>query len=330
MKLATFATQSGADADQPRVGVVSDGQVHPFPLELTMRDVVGRGIDAARQSADEALAAHGHPLADVRLLAPLRPTSVRDFVAFEEHVQGVRQAVEGTAGVPDAWYDAPTFYFTNPHAILGPHDPVPFPATCAARDLELEVAVVVGKAGRSLSVEQARDHVFGYTIMNDWSARDLQGREMQVGLGPAKGKDFATTLGPWIVTADELEPSRDEDGFLRLWCAVSVNGVEIGRDLLSNMGWTFEAMIAYASRDSRVEIGDVLGSGTVGNGGCLGELWGRRGAQDPPPLAPGDVVTLTVDGIGSVSNVVAVAEPAPRLPAARLRDPAVARKAAAS
>lgn len=334
MRLATFTTTADADATagagagQPRTGVVSGERVHPFPPGLTMRDLVERGLDEVRRLADEALAADGHPLADVRLLAPLAPASVRDFVAFEEHVQGIRQAVTGTAGVPDAWYDGPTFYFTNPHAILGPDETVPFPAACAARDLELEVAVVVTGAGRSLSVEQARDHVFGYTIMNDWSARDLQAREMQVSLGPAKGKDFATTLGPWIVTADELEPFRDEDGFLRLWCAVSVNGAEIGRDLLSNMGWTFEVMIAYASRDSRIEAGDVLGSGTVGNGGCLGELWGRRGTQDPPPLAPGDVVTLTVEGLGSLTNVVGVAEPAPELPAARLRDPALARKAA--
>ncbi len=330
MKLATFTMNISTDADQPRVGVVANGLVHPFPPGLTMYDVVVRGLDAARRSADEALGTPGHPLSDVRLRAPLRPTSVRDFVAFEEHVQGIRQAVAGAAGVPDAWYDAPTFYFTNPHAILGPDETVPFPATCTASDLELEVAVVVGGTGRSLSVEQARGHVFGYTIMNDWSARDLQSREMQVGLGPAKGKDFATTLGPWIVTADELEPFRDEEGFLRLWCAASVNGVEVGRDLLSNMGWTFEAMIAYASRDSRVEAGDVLGSGTVGNGGCLGELWGRRGTQDPPPLAPGDVVTLTVEAIGSVSNVVGVAEPAPDLPVARLRDPARAREAASA
>ncbi|MCK9897227.1 fumarylacetoacetate hydrolase family protein [Frankia sp. AgB32] len=328
MKLATFTANAGADADQPRVGVVANGLVHPFPPGLTMHDVVGRGLDAARRSADEALGSPGHPLAEVRLRAPLRPTSVRDFVAFEEHVQGIRQAIEGSAGVPDAWYDAPTFYFTNPHAILGPDETVPFPATCTARDLELEVAVILSGTGRSLSVEQARGLVFGYTIMNDWSARDLQGREMQVGLGPAKGKDFATTLGPWIVTAEELEPHRDEDGFLRLWCAVSINGVEIGRDLLANMGWTFEAMIAYASRDSRVEAGDVLGSGTVGNGGCLGELWGRRGREDPPALAAGDVVTLTVDGLGSLSNVVGVAEAAPTLPPARRRDPALARKAA--
>ena len=118
--------------------------------------------------------------------------------------------------------------------------------------------------------------------MNDWSARDLQSREMQVRLGPAKGKDFATSLGPWIVTADELDAHRDEAGFLDLTCTVAVNDRVVGTDTLANCGWTFEAMIAYASRDSRVLSGDVIGSGTVGNGGCLAELWGRNGRQDPP------------------------------------------------
>ena len=151
--------------------------------------------------------------------------------------------------------------------------------------------------------------------MNDWSARDVQSREMKVGLGPAKGKDFASSFGPWIVTADELEPYRDADGFLDLWCTVSVNGVEIGRDLLSNMGWTFETMISYASRDSIVRAGDVLGSGTTGHGGCLAELWGRRGRQDPPPLQSGDVVTITVEGIGALTNTVGSAAPVPPLPA---------------
>jgi 2-keto-4-pentenoate hydratase/2-oxohepta-3-ene-1,7-dioic acid hydratase in catechol pathway len=324
MRLATF-TDLGSG--EPRVGVVEGDRVHAFPVTLDMRHVIDAGLAAAGDLAAAALSAPGHDLEDVRLLTPLRPASVRDFVTFEEHVEGVRQSLEGNAGVPEAWYDAPTFYFTNPHAILGPDDEVRFPAHCNRGDFELEVAVVVGRAGSSLSVEQARDHVFGYTLMNDWSARDVQGREMQVGLGPAKSKDFATTLGPWIVTADELESCRDADGFLDLWCSVSVNGAEIGRDLLSNMGWTFEVMLAYASRDSRIESGDVLGSGTVGNGGCLAELWGRRGEQAPPQLQPGDVVTLAVESIGSVSNTVAVADPAPSLPPVRRRDPAAAREA---
>ena len=322
MKLATFTH----DDDREQVGVVVGTSVFPLAGEWSMRELIRAGLAHASDLAEEALRADGIPLADVQLHAPLRPASVRDFVAFEEHVEGVRLAVEGTAGVPEAWYDAPTFYFTNPHAILGPGQDACFPSSSQARDLELEVAAVVGRSGASLTPDEAREAIFGYTIMNDWSARDVQGREMQVGLGPAKGKDFATTLGPWIVTADELEPYRDADGFLDLWCTVAINGVEIGRDVVSNMGWTFEAMVAYASRDSRVEVGDVLGSGTVGHGGCLAELWGRRGAQDPPALRDGDVVTLTVDGIGSLTNSVATAPAPPTLPPVRRRDPATARE----
>ena len=228
------------------------------------------------------------------------------------------------------WYEAPTFYFTNPYALVGAHDDVAVPPGSQLLDFELEVAAVVGRDGASLTPEQAREHVFGYTILNDWSARDLQRREMKVSLGPAKGKDSATTLGPWLVTADELEPYRDADGFLALDMRVSVNGVEIGQDLLSNMGWPFEELIAYASRGTEVRAGDVLGSGTCGNGGCLAELWGRRGELAPPPLQPGDVVEMTVEGIGTIRNRV-VAGPRPAAgrsgppPAAGPEAPAVSR-----
>jgi 2-keto-4-pentenoate hydratase/2-oxohepta-3-ene-1,7-dioic acid hydratase in catechol pathway len=315
MRLATYR-HDGAE----HAGVVAGDRVHAFDAGLDMRAVVAAGLDAALELGARAVAGEGLPITEVKLLAPIRPASIRDFVTFEEHVDGVRRSIDGAGGVPDAWYDAPTFYFTNPHTVLGPHDDVAFPAACTARDFELEVAAVIG-AGTP--------EIFGYTVLNDWSARDLQGREMQVRLGPAKGKDFANTLGPWIVTADELEPHRDPGGFLDLWCSASVNGVEVGRDLLSNMGWTFEAMLAYAARDSRVVPGDVLGSGTVGNGGCLAELWGRHGDDAPPPLQPGDTVTLTVQGIGSLTNRVTVAAAVPPLPPVRRRDPAAARAAGA-
>ncbi|MGA5299909.1 fumarylacetoacetate hydrolase family protein [Nucisporomicrobium flavum] len=304
MRLASFAY-----GGRQRCGVVAGDVVRPFATDADLRAVIagGPGTPALED---------GVPLAHVRLRPPLVPASLRDFVTFEEHVRGVRRSIDGVGGVPEAWYDAPTFYFSNPHTIHGPDDDIRFPAASVARDFELEVAAVIGPDGA----------IFGYTILNDWSARDLQSREMQVGLGPAKGKDFAGSLGPWIVTADELEPYRDSDGFLDLWCTASVNGAEVGRDLLSNMGWTFETLAAYAARDSRLIAGDVLGSGTVGNGGCLAELWGRNGRQDPPPLRDGDVVTLAVQGIGSLTNRVTSAAPGPALPVVRRRSPELSRK----
>ena len=198
-------------------------------------------------------------------------------------------------------------------------DDVPVPPGSQLFDLELEVAAVIGRPGRDVDPAEADSLIAGYTILVDWSARDLQRREMKVNLGPAKGKDFATTLGPWLVTADELEPYRDEDGFLALDLRVAVNGVEVGQDLLSNMSWPFEELISYASRGTQVRAGDVLGSGTCGNGGCLAELWGLRGRQDPPPLRPGDVVEMTVEGIGTIRNQVVPGLQLPPVGRARLR-----------
>ncbi|GAA2425948.1 hypothetical protein GCM10010405_05560 [Streptomyces macrosporus] len=166
----------------------------------------------------------------------------------------------------------------------GPDDDVPMPPGSAVPDFELEVAAVIGREGRDLDPEQARDHIVGCTVFNDWSARDLQSAEMRVDLGPCKGQDTATTPGPYLVTADELEPYRDADGFLRPALTAEVVGEVVGRDLLSHMSWTFEEMVAYASRGTRVVPGDALGSGTCGNGGCLAELWGLRGERTPPPL----------------------------------------------
>ena len=236
MRFATFALDGRVQA-----GVVVDVGVHPLPGGMSVLRLVERRPAGRAGGRAQALDGPAVPLATARLLPPLDPPTVRDFVAFEEHVEGVVASVGDGAGVVPEWYDAPTFYFTNPYALVGPDDDVPVPPGSELLDFELEVAVVVGRDGASLTPEQARDHVFGYTIMNDWSARDLQRREMKVSLGPAKGKDSATTLGPWLVTADELEPYRDADGFLALDLRVSVNGAEIGHDLLSNMGWPFES-----------------------------------------------------------------------------------------
>jgi 2-keto-4-pentenoate hydratase/2-oxohepta-3-ene-1,7-dioic acid hydratase in catechol pathway len=299
MKLASLGH------DGATVGAVVDGDTaFRLPDGLSVGDLVQLGLERALEIGARALAGEGIPFDDSLLRLPYKPASIRDFVTFESHVEGVRRSIDHAVGIPDAWYDNPTFYFTNPHALYGPGQPVPRPVLCNALDLEMEVGVVLGRGGSSLSEAEAKDAIFGYTIVNDWSARDLQSREMQVGLGPAKGKDFATSLGPWVVTADELEPSHDADGFLDLDCTAYVNGDLIGHDRLSNMHWTFPQMIAYASRDSVVLAGDLLASGTTGGGGCLAELWGRNGSQTPPPLQPGDGVSISVESLGSLAATV--------------------------
>jgi 2-keto-4-pentenoate hydratase/2-oxohepta-3-ene-1,7-dioic acid hydratase in catechol pathway len=303
-------------------GFVVDDQVVPFPGGLTVADVLAEGLDAAHTAFARVADEPGTALAAVRLLAPLVPTTIRDFVTFEEHVEGVSASVDGKSDVVPQWYEAPTFYFSNPLTVRATGDVVAVPET-QRLDFELELAAVIGgvagSTGENLDVAAAASHIFGYTVMNDWSARDLQAREMKVRLGPAKGKDFAMTLGPWIVTADELEQFVDEEGFLAVRAEVFVNGELIGADLVSNMGWPFPELVAYAARNSVVVPGDVLGSGTVGNGGCLGELWGRSGSLTPPPLESGDEVRLVIEGVGEIVNVVGERVAAPPIPSARPR-----------
>jgi 2-keto-4-pentenoate hydratase/2-oxohepta-3-ene-1,7-dioic acid hydratase in catechol pathway len=321
MRLVTYRR----DGDR-RLGAVVDGAVVDVPDTVgkpgypeTMEALVEEGtgaLDAARTAlAGPEVDRHVVPAAT--LLVPILPASLRDFLAFEDHVKA--GAARRGEDVNPAWYEMPIYYKGNHRSVYGPDEEIPWPPYTEELDYELEVAAVVGARGRDLDEDTAARLIFGYTLMNDWSARDIQRKEMAVRLGPAKGKDFATSLGPCLVTADELAPFRDEEGFLALGLTAMVNGEEVGRDLLSNMGWPFRDLVAYASRGTWVRAGDVLGSGTCGNGGCLAELWGRRGRQDPPPLRAGDLVALHVEGIGTLSNTVVEGRPAPSIPAARPR-----------
>ena len=220
------------------------------------------------------------PLDEVDLRAPvLRPPSVRDFYAFEQHVKTAR-ALRGLEMVPD-WYEIPAFYFSNPAAIFGPEDEIPYPEGSQELDYELELAAIIGKDGQ----------IGGFTVMNDWSARDLQRPEMKIGLGPAKGKDFATSIGPVLVTPDEL-------GDLSLEMVARVNGEERSRGNSGTMHHSWEAIVAHAALNTRLRPGDILGSGTVGTGCILEHGDGRW-------LEREDVVELEIEGIGLLRNRVA-------------------------
>jgi len=285
--------------DGPRLAVVDGVDVVDLPPGVRLQDLIAQSGRLA-EAADAALRARAgvHPWANARLLAPLEPPTFRDFSTFYEHVNGI--ARQGKGDLPAEFFEIPTFYFSNPYAITGPHADVPVPPGSELFDFELEVGIVIGAPGRDLRVEDAADHIAGFVMLNDFSARDVQYHEMRMGLGPAKGKDSSTALGTFFVTPDELEPHRCGPSYdLRM--EVCVNGTPVGSDTLASMSWTFEAMVAYASRGTEVRPGDLLGSGTCQNG-CMGELWGRYGPEHLPPLAVGDVVTATVEGLGETRN----------------------------
>ncbi len=267
------------------------------------------GLPLARTVLDRALGTSGEarrallaagailPLPGVELRPPVsRPPTFRDFYAFEAHVRNAR-ARRGLP-VPPEWYEIPVFYFSNPGSLVGHGAAVRKPAWTEALDFELELACVIGRRARDVRPEDWRGVVAGFTVLNDWSARDVQRREMAVGLGPAKGKDFATSLGPALVTLDELE-SRRRGERLELAMEARVNDETLTRGNAADMHFGWGALIARASQDVYLLPGDVIGSGTVG-GGCLLEL----GPEVHPWLKPGDEVTLDVELLGALSNTI--------------------------
>lgn len=230
--------------------------------------------------------------------APFPVASLRDFYAFEQHVKTCR-GHRGLDMVPQ-WYEVPVFYFSNPVAVIGDGDPVFAPAGSVALDYELELAAVVGSAARDLPADDsAMNCLAGFTVMNDWSARDIQRAEMAVGLGPSKSKDFATTLGPRVVPVNELTDCY-RDGRLHLTMTAKVNGKVYSRGNAGSMYWTWPQILAHASRDTDLRPGDVIGSGTVGTG-CILELTPEAVGGW---LRPGDVVELEIERIGVLRTPV--------------------------
>lgn len=299
MRWCTYRT---TDNPVERAGLVLDDTVHGLDPARPLLEVIGspelveRAAELAREAPLETL-----DLADVELLAPVPvPPSIRDFMAFEEHVVTSSRAM-GLEVDPD-WYEIPVFYFTNPAAVHGPTQDVRISPGSAAFDFELEVAAVIGTPGADISAADAESHIAGYTILCDWSARDLQAREMRLNLGPAKGKDSATSLGPVLVTPEELEPYRAGKAY-DLAMTASVNGKPYSAGNFSTIYWSFPQLVEHASRGTELRTGDVIGSGTVGTG-CILELSRVHGAEAYPWLAPGDVVELTVAHVGSLRSTV--------------------------
>jgi 2-keto-4-pentenoate hydratase/2-oxohepta-3-ene-1,7-dioic acid hydratase in catechol pathway len=305
MRWATYQHR-GDNVD--RVGLVVDDEIYGLEPGIALVDLLGDDGERLARAGEQAKSSPAEVVAysDVRIRPPIpRPPAVRDFFAFEQHVKAGRD-LRGLPMDPD-WYEMPVFYFTNPHAINGSGDDIPMPPGCNDLDYELEFGVIVGRTGANLSPDQAESYIAGYTIFNDWSARDIQAREMQQGLGPHKGKDTATTLGPVLVTRDELQPYRKGQAF-DLTMTAKVNGKDYSRAKVSDIYWSFEEMLAYASRGTRVEPGDVFGSGTCGTG-CIYELSLRHGLDAYPWLKPGDEVELTVEQIGTIRNRVVPGPP---------------------
>ncbi|WP_163849085.1 fumarylacetoacetate hydrolase family protein [Pseudooceanicola aestuarii] len=297
MKLVTF----DQDGHPQRIGVLDGTEIAVLdpatPAFASMQALIEagpEGLDAARAATD---AAPRVPVAQARLRAPLPvPIQMRDCLTFEMHLRNARGRMQGIdpmqVEMPQVWYDQPIYYKANRFSVSGPEDEVIWPQGETRLDYELELACIIGKGGGDISRADAPGHVWGFTIFNDFSARDHQMAEMAGGLGPAKGKDFRTAnaMGPCIVTADEIG---DGSG---LTMVARVNGEEWSRGSSSTMHHDFARIIEHVSRDEILHPGEILGSGTVGEG-CGLEL-GKF-------LNPGDVVELEIEGIGILRNTIA-------------------------
>lgn len=295
------------DLEEARLALLNQDprRAHNSPLlrqpVTTLDDHLARGlrVDALAELLDAETDADANlTAADLDFGPPiLRPPSLRDFYAFEQHVATMWKRRGGE--VPEAWYRLPIFYFSNVSEMRGPGDPVSAPRGSHELDYELEVAALIDTPVHDVDATTGEQAIGGYMIFNDWSARDLQREETTVRLGPAKGKDFASSIGPWLVTPDELADARNGTGY-DLAMTATVNGQEISRGTWSTAQFSFGQMVERASADVRLRPGDLFGSGTVGTG-CLLEV---RDATLGRYLEPGDEVSVSIERLGTLSNRV--------------------------
>jgi len=339
MKLVTYVTTPAAGRDAGRAGVVhNDLILDVAALSLwaarngtALPDIAGTrglpatvlelltlgpeamaGLRAALETAGtartvdltaEAGLAHARSAVTLRTPVPNPPT-IRDFYAFEQHVKAAR--ARRNVGMIPEWYEVAVFYFSNTAALYGADEPIPYPRLSHELDFELEMAAVIGREGQDIAAADAPAYIAGYMVMNDWSARDVQRQEMKMNLGPAKGKDFATSLGPWLVTPDELADRRvgsGKDERYDLAMTGRINGDQLTNDNAKTMYFSFPQMIERAAQHVRLRPGDVIGSGTCGTG-CILEL----GTERHRWLQPGDVAEMEIERLGVLRNSIARGE----------------------
>jgi 2-keto-4-pentenoate hydratase/2-oxohepta-3-ene-1,7-dioic acid hydratase in catechol pathway len=303
MKLVTFQTPEGiARAGWLQGdGVVDMQQVSNGALPADMLSFIDKHEEYFQLIEENSwlAAAPTYTLAEVKLLAPLpNPRSFRDYIGFEQHLKNA--SAKFGHQIAAEWYEMPIFYFTNHQAIYGPGQDVPRPQGETRLDYELEMGCVIGKAGKNIRAEDAEAHIFGYTIFNDFTARAIQAREMRCNLGPAKGKDFANAIGPYILTKDEMAPFRDGTGRFNVRMTSRINGETICDGNYNTIYYTFGQMMARASENHvSLHPGDIIGSGTVGWGSLIETNFEAHRA-----LEPGDVIELEIDGLGVLRNQV--------------------------
>lgn len=291
------------DDGTERAGLVMDGKIHLLADDTRIIDLLGDDGEKMDAAAERAREEPGDVIEfdSADLAPPVRPPQIRDFLTFLDHLRNARKA----AGIEldQAWNEIPAFYFSNTTGVVGPYDPVAISPGCERFDYEFEVASIIGKAGSNLHPDEAEDHIAGFMIFNDWSARDLQMHEMRLSLGPSKGKDGANTLGPMLVTTDELEPHRKGNSY-HLEMKGFVNDELVSHGFMDQMDWSWGEIVAYASRGTTVRPGEAICSGTVPTG-CLFEHFAVGGEENFRGwLQPGDIITLEVEGLGTTHQEV--------------------------